>query len=81
VEDDRISPGRYQFKVFGDAADNATQVALELKVIKKLVINGDFTLALNTDGFPSGNYSISARALNGSLRLDELSVDGPTMGF
>lgn len=81
VEDDRISPGRYQFKVFGDAADNATQVALELKVIKKLVINGDFNLGLNTDGFPSGNYSISARALNGSLRLDELSVDGPTMGF
>lgn len=79
VEDDRISPGRYQFKVFGDAADNATQVALELKVIKKLVINGDFNLSLNTDGFPSGNYSISARGQNGSLRLDELSVDGSTM--
>ncbi len=76
VEDDRISPGKYQFKVFGDAADNTTEVALELKVVKKLVINGDFTLSLNTDGFPPGNYSISARAINGSLRLDEMSIAG-----
>jgi hypothetical protein len=80
VKDDRISPGKYQFKVFGDAADNATSVALELKVVKKLVINGDFTLSLNTDGFPPGNYSISVRAINGSLMLDEMSIEGPSMG-
>ncbi len=81
VESDLVSPGRYQFKVFGDAADNVTQVILELKVTKKLLISGDFNLALDTDGLPSGNYSISARALNGSLRLDEVEIVGPSMGF
>ncbi len=81
VESDIISPGRYQFKVFGEAADNATEVAVELKVIKKLVIDGDFNLSLNTDGLPSGNYSISVRALNGSLRLDEVDLTGPSLVF
>jgi hypothetical protein len=81
VESDLISPGRYQFKAFGDAADNATEVAVELKVIKRLMINGDFNLSLNTDGLPSGNYSISARALNGSLRLDEINMVGPNLKF
>lgn len=81
IEDDRISPGRYQFKVFGEAADGATQVILDMTVVKKLVINGDFALALNTTGFPSGNFSIGARALNGSLSLDELKLEGPSAGF
>lgn len=81
VKNDQISPGIYHFKIFGDAADNATHVALEMDVIKKLVINGDFKLALNTSGFPSGNYSINARALNGSLMLDEMNLKGPSMGF
>lgn len=69
-----ISPGRYQFKVFGDAAENISHVALEMNVVKKLVIDGRFKLALNTTGFPSGNYSFNAKALNGSLRLDEVDM-------
>lgn len=69
-----ISPGRYQFKVFGDAAENVSQVALDMDVVKKLVIAGSFRLALNTTGFPSGNYSFNAKALNGSLRLDEVGM-------
>lgn len=81
LENDMISPGRYQFKVLGDAADNITQVILNMEVVKKLVINGDFTLAINTSGFPSGNYSINARAINGSFRLDEMSIEGLSMGF
>lgn len=81
VKSDLISPGMYQFKIFGDAADNIKQVTLEMKVIKKLIINGNFKLAINTSGFPSGNYSINARALNGSLKLDEISLEGPSRGF
>ncbi|MGD0951606.1 MAG: hypothetical protein ABR985_04305 [Methanotrichaceae archaeon] len=75
LESDFISPGRYQFKVFGDAAENVSQVALEMKVVKKLVIDGRFNLSLNTSGFPSGNYSFSAKALNGSMRLDEIEME------
>jgi len=74
LESNFISPGRYHFKVFGDAALNVSQVVLEMKVVKKLVIDGSFRLALNTTGFPSGSYSFNARALNGSLRLDEVEL-------
>jgi hypothetical protein len=81
IENDMISPGRYQFKIFGDAIDNATQVALEMKVVKKLLINGRFDLALNTSGFPSSNYSINAKAINGSIRFDEINLRGPSSGF
>ncbi len=81
IDNDMISPGRYQFKIFGDAIDNATQVALEMKVVKKLQINGRFNLALNTSGFPSSNYSIIAKAINESVRFDEISLKGPSSGF
>jgi hypothetical protein len=74
LESNFISPGRYQFKVFGDAVENVSQVALEMKVVKKLVITGKFRLSLNTSGFPAGNYSFSAKALNGSMRLDEIEM-------
>ncbi len=73
--------GRYQFKIFGDAIDNATQVALEMKVVKKLLINGRFDLALNTSGFPTSNYSINAKAINESVRFDEINLNGPSSGF
>jgi hypothetical protein len=75
IDNDMISPGRYLFKVFGDAAENVSQVALEMKVVKKLLIDGRFRLSLNTSGFPSGNYSFSAKALNGSMRLDEIEME------
>ena len=74
ISNDMISPGRYQFKVFGDAAENVSRVDLELNVVKKLVIDGSFKLALNMSGFPSGNYSFDAKALNGSLRLDDIGM-------
>jgi hypothetical protein len=74
IDSDLISPGRYHFKVFGDAADNVTQVELEMRIVKKLVIKGDFRLDLNSSGFPSGNYSINARALNGSLGLTDIGL-------
>jgi hypothetical protein len=81
LENDMISPGRYQFKIFGDAAENKSQVLLEMEVVKKLVINGSFNLSLDTSGFPSGNYSINARAINGSFRFDEINLAGPSLGF
>jgi len=45
IENDMISPGRYQFKIFGEAIDDANQVVLEMKVVKKLLINGRFNMA------------------------------------
>lgn len=81
IESDLISPGRYQFKIFGEAFDNATEVSLEMKVVKKMLINGKFDLALNTSGFPSSNYSINAKAINESVRFDEINLEGPSSGF
>ena len=81
LDNDMISPGRYQFKIFGDAADNVSNVLLEMEVVKKLDINGEFNLSLDTSGFPSGNYSINVKAINGAFKLDELNLEGPSLGF
>lgn len=73
ADTDLISPnGSYHVKIFGDAADNETQVDLMMSVTKKLVINGHFDLAINTTGFPEGHYRINARALNGSFSFEEM---------
>jgi hypothetical protein len=45
------------------------------------LINGRFDLALNTSGFPSSNYSINAKAINESVRFDEINLEGPSSGF
>lgn len=73
ADTDLISPrGSYHVKIFGDAAENETQVNLMMSVTKKLVINGSFDLAINTTGFPEGRYRINARALNGSFSFEEM---------
>jgi hypothetical protein len=73
---DLISPnGSYHIKIFGDARDNVTEVDLMMSVVKKLIINGRFNLVINTTGFPSGSYSISAKALNGSFKFDEIEFN------
>jgi len=73
AESDLISPGgSYNVKIFGDAAENETAVNLTMSVTKKLVVDGPFSLVINTTGFPSGSYSINARALNGSFCFDEI---------
>ena len=81
IDNDMISPGSYQFKIFGDAADNATEVTLAIEVTKELMINGRFNLAINTSGFPTGNYSINAKAINESARFSEIILGGPSSGF
>ena len=74
IESYLISPGIYQVKIFGDAADNSTNVDLVMTLVKKLVINGRFSLDINTTGFPPGNYTITAKALNGYFNMDELAI-------
>ncbi len=70
-----ISPGVYQVKIFGDAAQNVSQVNIIMSLTKKIIVNGKFNIGINTTGFPSGNYSITAKALNGSLRLDQIELE------
>lgn len=76
AETDLISPGSYHVKIFGNAAENATQVNLTMTMEKKLIIDGKFSLGLDTAGFPSGDYSIDAKALNGTFSLDEIKIGG-----
>jgi hypothetical protein len=75
ITSDLLSPGSYQIKIFGDAVENVTQVNLTMTLVKKIIINGRFNLGINTTGFPSGNYSLTAKALNGSLCLDEIKLE------
>jgi hypothetical protein len=74
-DSDLISPGIYDARIFGDAA-NVSQVDLTMTLVKKIFINGKFHLGINTTGFPAGNYSIDVQAQNGTMRLDEISLDG-----
>jgi hypothetical protein len=77
---DLISPGGYHVKIFGKAAENASQVNLTLTLAKRLIVMGEFKLIINTTGFPQGDYSISTRALNGSFAMDELQFKGMDIG-
>lgn len=72
---DLLSPGIYDVKIFGDAAENISQVNLTMTVVKKLVVKGSYNLSINTTGFPEGDYSIKIKALNGTFRTDELSIE------
>ncbi len=73
---DMLSPGGYQIKIFGDAAENASRVNLTMTLIKKVIVNGNFNIGVNMTGFPSGKYEMSAKAVNGSVRLDEINLEG-----
>lgn len=74
-DSDLISPGIYDARIFGDAA-NVSHVDLSMTLVKKIFIDGRFHLSINTTGFPSGDYSINAQALNGTLKLDEMNIGG-----
>ena len=76
AESDLLSPGIYHAKIFGEAAENVSQVELTMTLVKKMIVKGRFSFEINTTGFPSGNYSMSVKSLNRSLMLDELAVDG-----
>ncbi len=71
-----ISPGSYEIKIFGDAAENVSKVNLTMTLVKKLIVNGRFNVSVNMTGFPSGNYKMSAKAINGSVKLDEIKLEG-----
>jgi hypothetical protein len=76
LETDLISPnGYYWAQIFGDAAENVSNVELNMTVVKKLIVNGRFNFDLDTFGFPSGNYSIILKTLSGSIRFDKIRDD------
>lgn len=75
IESNLISPGCYVVKIFGDATENVSQVNLTMAMVKKIIVDGQFNLIFNTTGFPSGEYSITVEALNGSFRLDEIKFE------
>ncbi|MDD4161422.1 MAG: hypothetical protein PHW87_02970 [Methanothrix sp.] len=74
AESDLISPrGSYHVKIFGEAAENETEVDLTMNLEKMVIVDGPFNLAINTTGFPAGSYRVSAKALNGSFSFDEIN--------
>ena len=76
AETDLISPGSYHVKIFGDAAEDVSQVDLTMTLVKNIIVNGKFNLSIDTTGFPSADYSIALKALNGSFCFDEIGFDG-----
>lgn len=76
IDSDLISPSIYDVKIFGDTAENVTQVNLTMSVVKKLVVKGPYNLSINTTGFPEGDYSFEIKALNETFKMDEVLIDG-----
>ncbi len=74
AQSDLPSPGNYHVKIFGDAADGASEVDMELTAVKKIKASGDFSLSIDISGFPAGKYTITAKALNGCFT--DLTLDG-----
>lgn len=76
---DLISPGIYHAKIFGDATHNDSWVNLTMTFTKNIIVDGKFSLIINTEGLPSGVYSISAKAKNVFVKFHEISVKGLTI--
>ena len=74
VQSDLPSPGNYHVKIFGDAADGASEVGLELTATKMIPVNGTFSLSVDISGFPTGKYSVRAEADTGYFT--DLMLDG-----
>nr|QNO57658.1 hypothetical protein LLBILDAL_00018 [Methanosarcinales archaeon ANME-1 ERB7] len=74
AQSDLPSPGNYHVKIFGDAADGASEVDMELTAVKKIKASGDFSLSIDISGFPAGKYTVTAKALNGCFT--DLTLDG-----
>lgn len=75
IDSDLVSPSVYDAKIFGDAAEGVSQVKLTMSVVKKLVVKGPYNLSINTTGFPEGDYSFGVKALNGTFKMNEISIE------
>lgn len=74
VQSGHPSPGNYHVKIFGDAAEGASEVDLELTAVKKITASGDFSLSIDISGFPAGKYTVTAKADTGCFT--DLTLDG-----
>jgi hypothetical protein len=75
TKSDLLSPGNYHAKIFGEAGENVSLVELVMRVEKKVIINGEYDLRINTSGFPPGEYFFAVEALNGTFELEEISMN------
>jgi len=71
---DLLSPGNYHAKIFGEACENTTLIELTMTVVKKIIVNGEYNLRINTSGFPPGDYTMELKALNGTFELEEFEI-------
>ena len=55
-----VPPGRYDLKMFGTAADGASNVAVDVNAETAVVTDssGKYSLIIDTSGIPSGDYRI-----------------------
>ncbi len=74
AQSDLPSPGNYHVKIFGDAAEGASEVDMKLTAVKKIKASRDFSLSIDISGFPAGKYTITARVDTGCFT--DLTLDG-----
>ena len=70
--------GEKDLALYGDAAEDATTVNVEVVMSKKVIAdaNGDFGLNISTEGVPAGEFVITAGGIEKTLRI--VSTPSPT---
>jgi len=69
--------GKKDIKISGDAADNATSVNLNVAMSIKVTADseGDFTLDIDTEGVPLGEFLITAGGIEKTVEVVEESAE------
>ncbi len=75
--------GKKDIKVEGDAADGATSVNLKVSASVKVIAdsNGDFSLPINTEGVPEGEFLISAGGIEKTVYIGVTPTPTPSPCF
>ncbi|MEM2925587.1 MAG: hypothetical protein QXJ68_07875 [Methanocellales archaeon] len=80
VSQSNVPEGTYDVMIYGDAADGATSVELDIVASKPVVANseGNFELSVLTSGVPPGLFTIKAGDIERTILLSERPTPTPT---
>lgn len=79
VSQGNVPEGTYDIKIYGDAADGATSVDLDIVASKPVTANsnGSFELSVNTNGIPQGLFTVTAGSVTKTVTLSERPAPTP----
>ncbi len=79
ISQSNVPEGTYDIKIYGDAADGAREVELDIEASKPVSANseGKFELSVQTNGIPAGLFKITAGGIERIILLSERPTPTP----